>query len=533
MKSVMQKDWQAPNVSLQRSKFNRSHGHKTTLDADLLVPLCCDEVLPGDTVNMSMSAFCRLSTPIYPIMDNQLMTVHWFFVPLRLIWDNSENFFGEDLVGGDGNAPVKPLRTTNAVAGASENTLEDYFGIPTLVPGLTYDELPLRGYYEIYNQWYRDQNLQELIPIDKGDLPNDWTGVDPQNPTDPTPILKRNKRHDYFTSSLPWPQKSFNDISIPILDPSRQDEWTTEALETETLYNTGDGSPNGWFIPEGGTPYSGFTNNVTGGSWFVPNHQAWNEMSGTINQLRTSFAIQRYFERSARGGSRYPEVLKAHFGVTSPDARLQRPEYLGRNTATINVTPVASTFEQDAETRTVGDLGAMGTVSMNGQRSFVKSFVEHGYLYAIASVTADLTYQQGLHRMWRRDNRFQYFWPEFAGVGEQAVSTQEIYAGDLGGVTPLDTTFGYQERYAEYRYAPSRISGQFRSYIQTPLDAWHLSQEFTQAPLLNDNFIRSNTPMGRVLAVPSEPHFICDFYFQTTWARPMPLYGIPGNIDRF
>lgn len=526
----MQKDWQAPNVSIQRSKFNRSHGHKTTFDADYLIPVLVEEVIPGDTVTMATSMFARMATPIYPILDNQILTVHWFFCPLRLIWNNTEQFFGEDVVGADGNAPIKPIRTTNGIAGAPENTLEDYFGIPTLVPDLAYDELPIRGYFEIFNQWYRDQNLQELIPIDKSDSVNDWSTVDPTQPQ-AIPTLKRNKRHDYFTSSLPWPQKSLNDIPIPVIDPSLPDDQKQAFWLTSTTTGTDSALA--------GVPDTGFNNAIlsqTGSTEnFVPN-ELFNDNAGTINQLRISFAIQRYFERSARGGSRYPEVMKAHFGVTSPDARLQRPEYLGRNTASVNVTPIATTFENTGDTstgRTVGDLGAMGTVSMNGQTSFVKSFVEHGYLYGIASVTADLTYQQGLHRMWQRNNRFEYYWPEFSGIGEQAVATQEIFAGDATGPTDPGEVFAYQERYAEYRYAPSRISGQFRSYTQTPLDAWHLSQEFTEKPVLNETFIQSTTPMDRVLAVPSEPHFIADFYFHTTWARPMPLYGIPGNVDRF
>lgn len=531
----MQKDWQAPRVGVQRSKFNRSHGHKTTFDADLLIPVCCEEVLPGDTVNMSLSAFCRMATPIYPLMDNQRITVHWFFTPLRLLWENAENFFGEDLVGADGNAPVKPLRTTNATVGAVENQIEDYFGIPTLVPNLTYDELPIRGYFEIFNEWYRDQNLQEKFPIEKGDLPNDWSNVDPTQPGQ-IPLLKRNKAHDYFTSSLPWPQKSLNDISIPVVQPGLDISemnpfiWQSDADGISSpleMKHTGDSLQNVNVRPN--TPPA----TETGSIYLDP--EGFNANAGTINQLRISFAIQKYFERSARGGSRYPEVLAAHFAVTSPDARLQRPEYLGRNVATVNVTPIAQTFENTAEPtdRTLGDLGAMGTISMNNQFSFVKSFVEHGYIYGIASVTADLTYQQGLHRMWRRDNRFEYYWPEFAGLGEQAVATQEIYAGDLTGPVGLEDTWGFQERYAEYRFSPSRISGQFRSYITTPLDAWHLSQEFTEKPVLNENFIASSTPMDRVLAVPTEPHFIADFYFHTTWVRPMPLFGIPGNVDRF
>ena len=527
----MTKDWNAPAVNIQRSQFDRSHGHKTTFDVDNLVPVCLEEVLPGDTANVSTSAFMRLATPIYPIMDNMTATIHWFFCPMRLVWDNTEQFFGEDLVGGDGNAPVKPIRETVQVTGSNPGSLEDYLGIPAGVPGLKYDELPLRAYYTIWNEWYRDQNLQEIFPVDRGDLPNDWS----QSPIpgfDVAPqLLKRNKRHDYFTSCLPWPAKQVTEATIPIINPGK------DLAERQAFWLTSTTTDTASALA--GIPDVGFDNAVLsstpGTENFVPS-ELLNDDAGTINQLRISFAIQRYFERSARGGSRYPETIKAHFNVDSADARLQRPEYLGRNTMRVNVTPVATTFESTGDTstgRTVGDLGAMGTASTAGQPAFVKSFTEHGFIMGLLSVTADLTYQQGLHKMWRRDNRFNYFWPAFQGIGEQGVSVQEIWAGDSTG--PQDSTeiFGYQERYAEYRYSPSRISGLFRSAAAQSLDAWHLSQEFTEAPALNDTFIQSSTPMDRVLAVQDEPDFIADFYFHAKWARPMLMYGVPGNIDRF
>ena len=524
MKSVMTKDWKAPDVAMQRSSFDRSKGHKTTFDVDNLVPIYVDEVLPGDTVNMGMSAFARLSTPIYPIMDNMSMSVHWFFVPLRLVWDNAEKFFGEDIVGGDGNAPAKPIRTSNPTAGIASETLQDYMGLPVTIPGLQYDELPLRAYYVIYNEWYRDQNLQEKIAVDLGDQINDWS-ILPGSNLDDVPLLKRNKRHDYFTSSLPWPQKG-PDIALPIVNAFTPLDQFSPIFENINTNEIGDLQWNGTSVIH---PAS------SGAGALKPNAEGFNENAGTINQLRFAFAVQKYYEKDARGGTRYPEVLKSHFGVTSPDARLQRPEYLGANRTKVNVTPVAATFEEDggSNSRTVGDLGAMGTVSIGGQSSFVKSFVEHGYIFGILSVTADLTYQQGLHRMWHRDTRFEYYWPSFAGLGEQPVETQEIWAGDATGAIGRQRIWGYQERYSEYRHAQSCISGLFRSYVPGTLHAWHLSQQFTEEPFLNDEFIQSNTPLDRALAVPTEPDFIGDFFFHTKWARPMPLYGIPGNVDRF
>ena len=526
MKSVMTKDFKSPNVTIQRSRFNRSKGHKTTFDVDNLVPIYLDEVIPGDTVNMQMSAFCRLSTPIYPIMDNMDLTVHWFFVPLRLCWENAEKFFGEDIVGGDGNAPAKPLRTANGAAGIQPETLQDYLGLPVTVPNLIYDELPLRAYYVIYNEWYRDQNLQEKIAIDLGDQINDWSILPGAN-LDDVPVLKRNKRHDYFTSSLPWPQKG-PDLTIPVVNPFSVPTSGNMNSNLWTNFNTGE---NGALQVQAAQNVA-HPASLSGTGPLLPEQSAWNDNAGTINQLRFLSAVQRYYEIDARNGTRYPEVIRGHFGVTSPDARLQRPEYLGSNNATVNITPVASTFEQSGEQRTIGDLGAMGTTSLAGQNSFVKSFVEHGYIMGILSVTADITYQQGISKLWTRETRFEYYWPSFASLGEQAVETKEIYAGDGTGPVPDARVFGYQERYAEYRHAQSCISGLFRSYVPGTLHSWHLSQQFTEEPLLNDQFIQSTTPLDRALAAPEEPDFIGDFFFHTSWARPMPLYGIPG-LSRF
>ena len=528
----MQRDWNAPSIKGQRSRFDRSVNFKTTFDTDYLIPVYWDEILPGDSVSMSMSAFTRLATPIYPIMDNMSMEVFWFYVPMRLVYENTEQFFGEDLVGGDGNAPVKPMRSTNAIGGAQPGTLENYLGIPATIPNLEFDELPLRVYYEIWNEWFRSEVLQEKFPVDKGDLPNDWSlipGIE-----NGAPVLKRNKKHDYFTSSLPWPQRG-PDIALPVVNPFlNQQELDPQLWIAQTNTNGTVGGLSA--AAASGNNNVSFPASETFAGPLVPAADGWNDNSGTINQLRFAFAVQRYYERDARAGTRYPQLLQSHFGVTSPDARLQRPEYLGRNQTRINVTPVATTFENTGDTstgRTVGDLGAMGTASVNGQNSFVKSFVEHGFIMGILNVSADITYQQGLDRRWHRETRFEYYWPAFAGLGEQAVETQEIWAGDATGPVGRQKVFSYQERYAEYRYGKSLITGKFLSYIPDTLDAWHLSQEFTQEPFLNEEFLQSNTPMDRVLAAPNEPHFIGDFFFHTTWARAMPLYGIPGGIDRF
>lgn len=515
----MKKDWKAPQVAMQRSSFDRSHGHKTTFNADDLIPICIDEVIPGDSVNMALSGFARMATPIYPILDNAKMTFFAFFVPLRLVWDNAEKFFGEDIVGGDGNAPVKPMATTNALAGANAETLLDYMGLPTLVPGVRYDELFVRAYMLVWEEWFRDQNLQQKIGFETGDTPTDWTAIG--YPDGNPPILKRNKRHDYFTSCLPWPQKG-PDIALPLFNPFGDFEnanlWAQFNSQDTAKAMPEQASRELWLAPAGDQ------------SGVIPYKEAWNDNAGTINQLRFAFAVQKYYERDSLGGTRYPEVIKAHFGITSPDARLQRPEFLGSITTHVNVTPVATTFEQSGESRTVGDLGAMATVNFTNRHCFTKSFTEHGILLGLINVSADLTYQQGLHKMWNRETRFEYYWPEFNGLGEQEVKTQEIYAGDAAAAVPEARIFGYQERFAEYRFSQSRISGLFRSYVPETLHSWHLSQQFTTEPFLNDEFITSQTPMDRVLAVSDEPDFIADFYFHSRWARPIPIYGIPGGL---
>lgn len=536
MPSVMRHEFsQVPRVDIPRSSFNRSHGHKTTFDAGYLIPIFCDEALPGDTFNLNMAGFGRLATPLFPVMDNMFLDSHFFAVPIRLIWDNWERFNGAQTDPGDSTDFVTPKITVPAPPYINTASLGDYFGLPTLVDIVNTNTanrpvaFPFRAYNLIYNEWFRDQNLIDSAVVDRDDGPDDLADY---------VLRRRGKRHDYFTSCLPFVQKG-PAVDIPIgtsapidyvlgQQPRIRDTTTGNFAASNKLLGLIGATG---ILDEGSTTAGGFvqSNNVL----FDPNGSLVANLStataATINQLREAFQIQRLFERDARGGTRYTEIIRAHFGVVSPDQRLQRPEYLGGGTSRLNITPVPQTSSTDATTPQ-GNLAAYGTVSFNGH-GFSKSFDEHCVIIGLVSVRADLTYQQGINRMWSRQTRFDYYWPALAHLGEQAVLNKEIMAGT--GSSADDAVFGYQERYAEYRYKPSLVTGLFRSNAVQSLDSWHLAQEFASVPVLNQTFIEENPPIDRVIAVPSQPHIIFDSYFDLKCARPMPLYSVPGLIDHF
>lgn len=543
---------QIPSTQIPRSVFDRSHGYKTTFNSGFLVPFYVDEVLPGDSFKLTATLFARLATPIVPFMDNLYLETFFFFVPNRLVWDNWQKFNGEQKNPSDSTDFLIP---TVSGTNVPNQTLWDYFGLPTNVSEvLKVNALPFRAYNLIFNEWFRDENLQDSLNVPTGDGPDNLSDYN---------LVRRGKRHDYFTSCLPWPQKGPGvEISIggsanvtgsltswpgsisydltatsgARVTPSQVSlNLYPETFSASTGNSTSASFGQASFLSSGFSVETNRANvSVTAkrgdisGFGFSGKADLSSAVPISINDLRQAFQIQKLYERDARGGTRYTEILRSHFGVISPDARLQRPEYLGGSSARISINPVQQTSATN-ETTPQGNLAAYGVVS-DSFHGFSKSFVEHGYVFGFVNVRADLTYQQGLNRMWSRQGRFDFYWPVLAHLGEQAVLNKEIYAQ---GTVDDDKVFGYQERYAEYRYYPGQITGKFRSTDPHSLDSWHLAQKFSSLPTLSAQFIQDDPPVDRVVAVTDEPQFLFDSYIRLKCARPMPVYSVPGFVDHF
>lgn len=521
---------QIENANVPRSRFQNTWSRKTAFDAGKLIPILVEEILPGDHMTYDVTAYVRMSTPLFPMFDNQRIDTFFFFVPARLVWDHWKNFMGEQASPTDTIDYTIP-QVTCAAGGDAVGSLADHFGIPVtgqIAAGQTLqiNALPFRAYFLIFNEWFRDQNITPAAPFSKGDGPEASSVYN---------VLPRSKSHDYFTSALPWAQK-FNPPTVPLgnqapikgigiptgVNPPLTNQIVNETVGQRTYANAVNASIPTQVVVES-----------TAGPTGIPKIYADLAASSTItiNTLRQAWMVQELLERDARGGTRYVESIYSHFRVRNPDYRLQRPEYIGGGQSPLNITPIAQT-NQGTAANPLGSLGGAGTAAGTHHASYAAT--EHGFIIGLINVRTELSYQQGLHKMWDRKTRYDHYFPAFAGLGEQAVLTRELYC--TGQSANDNTVFGYQERWQEYRTRTSEVTGIMRSTATGTLDAWHLSQRFTSAPTLSQTFIHETPPMDRILAAGAQAtgqQYICDIMYRRTAVRPLPTFGTPAILGRF
>lgn len=541
---------QLPRAEIRRARFKRDFNLLTTMNEGLLTPIYCDEVLPGDTAKINMNALMRMSTPLYPVMDNCYCDFYFFFVPSRLVWDHFENLMGQN----DSTFWAEPVeyttpKTTAPTGGWKVGTLADYFGIPTGIENIQVNSLPFRAYVKIYNEWFRDENVQQPWPYSKGDETTQGSNSYDDQAANTVQggggLLHVAKYKDYFTSCLPSPQKG-EAVKLPLTGNAPvygMKNSNPDTVETADLFLNGTefakafltngddiNTDNKWKKYEdgahlfGSSKYNG--SSITDSMNVTLRANLSSVTAATINELRQAIAVQHILERDARTGTRYKEILQGAWGVTSPDARIDRSEYIGGYRLPININQVVQTSSTDT-TSPQGNTGAYSMTTMS-RNMCTYSATEHGFIIGLAAVRVEHSYQQGLARMWTRSTRFSYYDPMLANLGEQAVLNQEIYAQ---GNAQDEEVFGYQEAWADYRYRTNMVTSEMRSQYAQTLDAWHYADKYNKLPTLSSRWIlEDKTNIDRTLAVQSElsHQFICNFYFDQTWTRPMPIYSIPG-----
>lgn len=529
-----------PQSGIPRSSWDYRYNHKTTFSGNYLIPVYLEEILPADSLSLQMSVFCRLATCIVPPMDNAYLDCWFFFVPNRLLWSNWKRFMGEQTTPADTTAFLTPYVTVNnGATDAQPGTLGNYLGLIEPTAGQTYiaQAMPFRAYNLIYNEWFRDEDLSAAVTVSTGDGPDTIAGT--------YSVLRRTKRPDYFTTCRPWTTKP-NQSSISTTGNVALFQPGGDAVPwSYGNVNSGYGAPVTGIGVTSQTVTGAATQVYETGARLVDYPRYYSDAGADIRlrataspaaeypdvrvmiqDIRTANQIQLFGERNARGGSRYTELVRAHFGVVSPDARLQRPELLGSFRVPVHINPVAQQ-SQTSGTELLGELAGIGTVAGSGH-GFSQSFTEHGWIMGIVNVCADISYQKGVNRMWFRRTVFDHYFPSWAHLSEQAVLSREIYTD---GTANDDTVFGYQERWAEYRQKPNMITGVFQSWAAAPLDVWHFAQNFgASRPTLNQTFVEMDAPFGRVLQVSAyaSQQFLCDMSFKLRWARAMPLYSLPA-----